>query len=218
MSPTNTDPAIGITILAKAPLPGYAKTRLIPELGAAGAAALQDWLLQRTVHTALTAGLGPVSLWTTPDDSHPAFRRHAATVSLRRQPDGDLGQRMQTAIAQSPTAAGTLVIGTDCPALTADHLRQAATALQTHDATLIPAEDGGYVLIGLRQAHPAVFADIAWSTDQVLAETRRRLQQNGLSLFEFSPLWDVDRAADFLRLLGLHPELADLGEPCAVTP
>ncbi len=218
MSPNNADAAIGIAILAKAPLPGYAKTRLIPQLGEAGAAALQDWLLQRTVHSALTAGLGPVSLWATPDDSHPAFQRHAAALNLRRQPDGDLGQRMLTAVAASPTPAGTLVIGTDCPALTVAHLRQAAAALHRHDATLIPAEDGGYVLIGLRRPQPAVFAGIAWSTDQVLAETRQRLQRNGLSLFEFSPLWDVDRAADFLRLLGLHPELAGLSQSCEVAP
>ncbi len=206
----NTDPVprIGIAVLAKAPIAGLAKTRLISDLGAEGAAALQAWLLQRTVRTALAAGVGPVSLWCTPDSRHAAFQacRELGQVDLYRQPDGDLGQRMHVAIAESPTPDGTLVIGTDCPVLTPTLLRQAAAALAGHEASLIPAEDGGYVLIGLCRAAPQVFADVAWSSERVLDQTRARLREVGWRWAEFAPLWDVDRSNDLEHLATMFPE------------
>jgi rSAM/selenodomain-associated transferase 1 len=206
----HANPETGIAILAKAPVPGYAKTRLIPRLGAAGAAALQAEFLARTVRTALAAGIGPVTLWCSPDTAHPAFAACAADGQLRLhgQPGGDLGARMAAAVAGSCAEGGTLVIGTDCPALTATGLRAAAAALADHDAVLIPAEDGGYVLIGLRRTAPSLFRDIPWSTPQVLAATRDRLRAAGLSWHEPAALWDVDHPADLARLAATHPELA----------
>ena len=204
---------VAVAILAKAPVPGYAKTRLIPALGADGAAALQAAMLKRTLATALAAGIGPVTLWCVPDRSHPAFAEAAAQgVALAEQPAGDIGQRMQTAMAAATTSGGIIVIGTDCPALTPGHLRQAATALAEQDAVVIPAEDGGYVLLGLRQANAAVFAGVAWSTPQVMAQTRARLAAAGLRHAEFSPLFDVDRSSDLPRLYALMPDLAR--HPC----
>lgn len=209
MSPTSTDqrPRIGVAILAKAPIAGLAKTRLIPHLGADGAAALQGWLLQRAVATAVVADLGPVTLWCAPDIHHPEFAlcRAFGAVALRRQPEGDLGERMHAAIAESPTAAGTLVIGTDCPVLTPGLLRQAADSLRHHDATVVPAEDGGYVLIGMRQAGRAAFRQVDWSTDRVMAQTRTRLNELNWRWHEFAPLWDVDRKEDCERLAELFP-------------
>ena len=111
-----------------------------------------------------------------------------------------------TAIAGTSTPAGTLVIGTDCPALTPALLRQAANALATHGATVVPAEDGGYVLIGMRQAAPQVFADVDWSTGRVMAQTRARLLEIGWRWQEFAPLWDVDRGEDLDRLNARFPE------------
>lgn len=194
--------AVGIAILAKAPIAGLAKTRLIPHLGPAGAAALQAWLLRRTVVTALAADLGPVSLWCTPKIEHPEFAHCTSlgALALRLQADGDLGQRMHAAIADSVAPGGTLVIGTDCPVLSPELLRQAADALHEYDAVLIPAEDGGYVLIGLRQPVWRVFEDVAWSSAQVMAQTRQRLAEAGLRWQELSPLWDVDHGADLDRL------------------
>jgi glycosyltransferase A (GT-A) superfamily protein (DUF2064 family) len=94
-----------------------------------------------------------------------------------------------------------LVIGTDCPALTPDHLRAAAVILRGGtDAVVIPAEDGGYVLIGARQAEISLFRDMTWSTPQVMEETRRRLRQAGLAWQEPATLWDVDRPEDIDRL------------------
>ena len=196
MSHAKTETAIAI--LAKAPIPGFAKTRLIPVLGAHGAAVLQEQLTELAVETAIAAGIGPVFLWATPDERHSAFRELAQRFSIRlaRQPPGDLGQRILAAFE----AGARLVIGTDCPALTPAHLRDAAAALQNNDVAVIPAEDGGYVLIAMTKPQPVLFTDIAWRGPRVMQETRRRAATSGLTLHEFAPLWDVDRPDDLKRL------------------
>src|SRR3984957_2874419 len=128
MSLASPEP-VAVAILAKAPLPGLAKTRLAPALGADGAAALQARLIERAVETARTANIGPITLWAAPDQDHPAFQTLAALfgVAPARQPDGDLGLRMLAALEAADGPA--LVIGTDCPALQPAHLRAAAAAL-----------------------------------------------------------------------------------------
>jgi uncharacterized protein len=192
--------ATTIAILAKAPVPGYVKSRLIPVLGADGAADLQAWLIERTVATATKAVLGPVTLWTAPDETHPLFQkvRDHHGVVLVRQPDGDLGARMHEAALAA--TGPVLIVGTDCPALNADRLHLAAATLRHYDVVVIPAEDGGYVLIGLRQPQAALFAGIAWSTAAVLDETRQRLRTLALSWRELPMLWDVDRPEDLKRM------------------
>jgi uncharacterized protein len=188
---------IAIAILAKAPIAGLAKTRLIPALGPEGAARLQGQLLEAAVATALK--VGTVTLWVTPDDSHPAFQQFDPRVRLACQPSGDLGARMLGAIAAA--ARPVLVIGTDCPALTADHLRMSADLLHDGiDVVINPAEDGGYVLIGMRRPEPRLFADMAWSTPTVMTETRRRLACLDLSWREPARLWDVDVPQDLQRM------------------
>lgn len=191
-----------IAILAKAPVPGFAKTRLIPAIGAHAAAVLQERLTERAVTTARSAALGEVTLWCAPDTRHRSFRDLG--VALRQQPEGDLGARMLAAFGARPT----LVIGTDCPALTAAHLRDAADALAAHDVVLIPAEDGGYVLIGARTAHPGLFTDMTWSVPSVLAETRARIAARGVTSRELPPLWDVDTEDDLTRMEREFPGLA----------
>ena len=210
--PGETSEPVGIAILAKAPLPGLVKTRLVPLLGPQGAARLQRALVVRTVETACRAGTGPVTLWTGLDPDHEIFTTLASQFDLRlaRQHDGDLGARMLAAIAAGPT----LVIGNDCPPLTPHHLREAAAALRdANDAVIIPAEDGGYVLIGLRQPQPALFCAMRWSVPTVLAETRRRMAQCGLRARELAALWDVDVPEDLGRLLqpGFEDLLATVG-------
>ena len=199
---------IGLAILAKAPVPGLAKTRLVPHLGPEGAAALQTWLLRRTVAIALAADVGPVTLWCAPDVDHPEFSacRSRGQVVLRRQATGDLGARMHAAVADSPALAGVLVVGTDCPMMTPGRLRQAGVSLDRNDATVIPAEDGGYVLIGMRHPSRRVFADIDWGSGKVMVQTRERLAEIGWRWSEFPPLWDVDREEDFRRLSDLFPD------------
>jgi rSAM/selenodomain-associated transferase 1 len=199
MSRASPEP-VAIAILAKAPLPGLAKTRLAPALGANGAAALQARMIERAVETARLADVGPVTLWAAPDQDHPAFQTLAALfgVGLARQPDGDLGVRMLAALAAARGAA--IVIGTDCPALQPAHLRAAAEALAGVDAVVVPVEDGGYALIGMREPQPGLFADMPWSTAGVMAETRRRLTHLSLSWREPARLWDVDLPEDVERL------------------
>ncbi len=200
MSHANPEP-VAVAILAKAPLPGLAKTRLAPALCAAGAAALQGRLIERAVETARAAEVGPVTLWAAPDQDHPAFQTLAALfgVALARQPDGDLGARMLAALDAARGPA--IVIGTDCPALRPTHLRAAAAALAGGvDAVVVPVEDGGYALIGMRAPQPALFADMAWSTAGVMAETRRRLTRLSLSWREPARLWDVDLPEDVERM------------------
>jgi rSAM/selenodomain-associated transferase 1 len=204
----NPDP-VAIAILAKAPLPGLAKTRLMPALGADGAASLQARLIERIVTTAQVAAVGPVTLWAAPDHHHPVFQTIAALlgVALAVQPDGDLGARMMAAIAAAGGPA--IVVGTDCPTLTPEHLHAAARALADGvDVVVVPVDDGGYGLIGMRQPAPALLADMTWSTSSVMAETRRRLIRLGLSWREPARLWDIDVPADLERLE--HAGLASL--------
>jgi uncharacterized protein len=197
---------ISIAVLAKAPIPGLTKTRLIPSIGAHAAAVLQERLTERTVATAVSAGIGPVTLWCAPDPAHVSFRELATRhkIALKRQPDGDLGARMLAAI-NGPT----LVIGSDCPALTADDLRAAADALRGGaDVALIPAEDGGYVLIGARTAYPELFNGVTWGIDTVFAETQARVKARGLTSVELPMLWDVDTEIDLARMERECPELS----------
>jgi rSAM/selenodomain-associated transferase 1 len=194
----NPEP-VAIGILAKAPLPGFAKTRLAPVLGADGAADLQARFIERAVTTAQSAAIGPVTLWVAPP--HPAFQTISALfgVALAEQPDGDLGTRMLAAITAANGPA--IVIGTDCPALTPAHLHAAAHALADGvDVVIVPVEDGGYGLIGMQRPQPELFAHMRWSTASVMAETRRRLTRLGLSWREPARLWDVDVPADLERL------------------
>lgn len=197
-----------VAVMAKAPVPGLAKTRLMPLLGAAGAARAQRDFALRTVATARYASLGPLTLWCAPDTKHRFFRalqqRHG--VACKPQPAGDLGQRMATAMdAHFKARPGMplLIVGTDCPAITPAHLQQAADALQQHDAVLIPAEDGGYVLMGLSRPIPEVFERVDWSTGRVLAQTHDRLRSAGATWRDLPALWDVDEPADWQRFQAL---------------
>lgn len=208
-------PPVSIAVFARAPIAGHAKTRLIPHLGAQGAARLQEMLMRRALHIAVDAAVGPVSLWCAPDAEHPAFiaARIDHGVPLHTQDGHDLGDRMRNAFELLCGSGPTLLIGTDCPALTSATLRDAARRLLEGDeAVFVPAEDGGYVLIGLRQSHACLFDRVPWSTDQVMAETRERLREARLQWREVAAAWDVDRPEDFVRLAesGLMPQLAEV--------
>ena len=194
---------VAIAVFSRAPIPGEVKTRLIPQLGPEGAADLQSLLIARAVGTAVAAEVGSVTLWCTPHCEHPVFAtsRDAFHVELVAQRGTDLGARMLDAFEQLCRRGPTLVIGTDCPALTSADLRAAAEALtQSDDAVLKPAEDGGYVLIGLRYPVLSLFHAIPWGDDSVMTITRGRLRGARLRWRELSTSWDVDRPADLERL------------------
>ena len=188
-----------LQIFARAPVPGAVKTRLIPVLGADGAAGLQTKLLQRTLAMATQSELAPVQLWCAPDCDHAAFR-DCPGVSRYVQQGADLGERMHHAlIAGLETARRVILIGTDCPGLDGGYLCQAIERLAAHDVVLGPAEDGGYVLIGWRRPVD-LFTGIDWGSERVLDQTRARLRAAGASWHELPMLWDVDRPADVARL------------------
>ncbi len=204
------NPDWSLLVFARAPVAGAAKTRLIPLLGADGAARLQERFIDRTLATAHAARPDRLMLWCEPDTTHDVLRRTASRhgASLHAQNGADLGARMHGAFAHAlPDCRFAIGVGTDCPALETTHLHAACEALHAgHDAVFAPAEDGGYALIGLRHADAFLFSDIPWGTDRVMDETRQRLRESGLLWHELATLWDVDRPEDYHRLLqsGLH--------------
>lgn len=201
-----------IIVMAKAPVAGRVKTRLAPLLGDAGALALHRQLIESTLFRARDAALGAVTLWidgdiTLPEVTTCALRQR---VGLQAQQGADLGARMQAAFAHTfATTFDTtpardlrcLLIGSDCPALTSLTLHDAAAALDQHDAVLVPALDGGYVLLGLTRPQPTLFDGIAWGTDSVLAATHERMRRAGLSCAELAPLPDLDTPDDYRAAL-----------------
>lgn len=192
---------IAVVVLAKAPLPGLAKTRLAQTVGNEEAAALAHRLLTHTLATARDSGL-TASLCGSPA-GHPLLVELAeqAGLALTAQADGDLGQRLDAAIAQALQANdAVLVIGSDCPGLTVQHLQEAARELASHDAVFYPALDGGYTLIGLRKISEGLFKDMPWSTSEVMPETLRRMAALGWRVWSGEPLADIDTAADLVHL------------------
>lgn len=194
-----------VIVFAKAPRPGEVKTRLAPPLDAEGAAALHVKLVRHTLDMVRDASCRSVRLCCAPDEDDPFFRFCAAHygVALRRQAAGNLGERMHDALRDAlATHARALLIGTDCPALTARHLQQADSALcDGADAVFVPCEDGGYALIGLTRIDGRLFDGITWATGGVMEETRARLKNIGWTWCELETLWDVDRPEDYRRLV-----------------
>ena len=200
---TNRDTKL--LVFTKAPQPGAVKTRLIPVLGEEGASALHARLVKRTLATARASGVGQVELWCAPDADDPFLRFCGGRygVSLVAQCEGDLGKRMLYAFQQALTStARAILIGTDCPALTDRHLRDADRWLAAGmDAVVAPAEDGGYALIGLTRCDARLFEGITWGTSHVMKDTRERLSALGWRWQELESLWDVDQPEDYQRLL-----------------
>lgn len=198
-----------IIVFARAPVAGRCKTRLIPRLGALGAAAMHRRLSRRTVTAALKSG-AHVELWCAPDVRHPFFFscRREFGLRLRRQPAGDLGRKMALALARvlSEGAGAAVLVGTDCPALTPQDFNRAFAALAAGRAVVLqPSTDGGYVLIGARLMERRALAGIGWSSGRELAQTRRRFARFGLRWRELPQRADIDTPADYrqARRMGL---------------
>ena len=182
-----------ILVFAKAPVPGRVKTRLIPALGAEGAAALAREMLERTLGEALATGLD-VELCGDPDAA--GWHEARPGLALTAQGEGGLGERLARAAARGLEEGPVLLIGSDCPGLDRRRLAEAAAALETCDAVLHPAHDGGYALLGLRRFDASLFEGIAWSTGAVAEQTIARIAALCWTLRELDVLWDVDEPAD----------------------
>lgn len=198
-----------VAIFTRAPVAGETKTRLIPLLGAEGAARLQRVMTWCALEAACALPDATVSLWCAGDMDHP-FLRFCADhfqVECLRQFDGDLGARMEDCMEQTLALHDSVLLtGSDCPAMTTGDLVAAAAALDNARMVFIPAEDGGYVLVGARRGglERGCFRDVAWGSAEVMAQTRSRLVEHGWTAGrdwrEMPALWDVDTPADFERM------------------
>jgi rSAM/selenodomain-associated transferase 1 len=196
-------PAARILIFGKSPRAGMVKTRLAKSIGAEPAArAYRQWL-ESTVAQLSRAALAPVELWMSPDTQHPMCRHLARThgVTLHTQPGGHLGERMYDVMSGTlGRCRSTVLIGSDCPVMRAEYVQRALAVLEAGaDTVLGPAEDGGYVLLGLRRINDALFSGIPWSTARVLQMTRRHLRAGGHNWAELETLWDIDCLDDYRR-------------------
>ena len=199
-----------LIVFAKAPKAGLAKTRLIPALGAGGAAALAKRLFEHTM-----ALVSPLSLRAdtalelcVADDHADCFfkswleqKNRSTQWQLTHQQGHDLGSRMQTALNRAlDRACNAILIGTDAPSLNGDLIAVAFSALATNDAVFAPAFDGGYTLIGLRKPIPALFHDIEWGSTRVMQTSRDRLRAAKKTWHELAPMHDIDEPTDLIHL------------------
>lgn len=191
-----------LILFLKAPRPGFVKTRLASALGPEAACAAHRRLLEELLPR--LANLPEVELRFAPDDARPEIApwlRPGWTAVP--QGSGDLGARLTRATREAfaAGAARVVVIGSDCPRVTADDIQSAWAALGEHDVVLGPAKDGGYWLVALRRPEPRLFEDITWSTGAVLAQTQTQARAAGLSVKLLRELSDVDTPEDWQRFL-----------------
>jgi len=191
-----------ILLFAKYPARNKAKTRLQPALGIDGAACMARQLLLHSIDQAIDTGFS-VELCVSPAPTDPCWQALDLPDSLRwsTQADGDLGLRMLIASQRALQRFKKVVlIGTDCPSLTTARIQTAVQQLNQHDAVMIPATDGGYVLLGFREVDASLFSDIVWSTASVAAVTKQRMAALGWTLALFDPLRDIDEPKDLVHL------------------
>ncbi|HHJ39474.1 MAG: hypothetical protein AXA67_09170 [Methylothermaceae bacteria B42] len=193
-----------LILFTKAPVPGEVKTRLTPVLSPQQAAALQARLTFNLIELLAGSAIAPIHLYCHPTIHHPFFQALAKRFALFLHPQqgADLGEKMHHAFEEMLGLGyrQALLAGCDSPSLTVADFRQGIQALnQGKDIVLAPAEDGGYVMIGLRRPCRDLFTAMPWGTEAVLSETRRRIRQFNLDCFELPLQWDLDRPEDWRR-------------------
>lgn len=194
-----------LILFTRVPRAGDTKTRLIPALGAEGAARLQRQMSEAALATLMAgAAATGATLEIRFRNGDEAAIRHwlPGATYYTTQGDGDLGQRLAHAIADACARGDqpVIVVGADCPALKPAHLVTALHALVDHDLVVGPATDGGYYLLGLTGPQPDLFTHMPWGTAHVLRETLARAQALGLTHLMLETLPDVDRPEDLIHL------------------
>ena len=192
-----------VIVFAKAPNPGAVKTRLIPALGEIKAAKIYRSLMEKTLQTCRSAEFQNIELWCYPDADHPYFNNcwERFNTGLREQQGEDLGERMWFALSRvlSRFRYG-IIVGCDCPELSADDLITGAEKLEAgYDTVIGPSVDGGYYLLGSNQDSRDLFTDISWGTASVYSETMERIRKLNLSCYELPEHYDIDRPEDLER-------------------
>ena len=198
-----SSPAGKILVFAREPVAGHVKTRLARSIGDQAAVQFHQEIVTKTVDMAANSGLAELELHVSGNMEHPFFRFLADQYSMRicLQEGNDLGEKMFYALKKAlDHASYCILIGTDCPVMTADYLKQAFHILEKGmDAVIGPAEDGGYVLIGASRIDISWFNNIDWGSQHVLAQSRQRLTANNARYEELQQLWDVDHIDDLHR-------------------
>ncbi len=194
-----------ILLFAKAPVTGKVNTRLIPDIGVQAATKLQDELIIQRLLMLTRANLCAVHLMCSPNVKNDYFVRcnEQYPITLLAQSGTDLGMRMLNGVKQAlQQYKYCIVIGTDAPALDEMLIEQAIECLKTNtEVVFVPAEDGGYVLVGLQKPHKFLFQDITWGSAQVMQQSRNKLNKNSISFYELETCWDIDRVEDYQRYL-----------------
>lgn len=190
-------------VFSKAPVPGQVKTRLVPPLSYEQAAVLHRELTERTLQTVCRNRLCDIQLWCAPSVEEPFFSalEQRYRVCLKLQQGRDLGERMHMAFEDAfATYRYAVLIGCDCPSLQRADLEMAMSHLSMESCCVLgPAEDGGYVLIGLNRALPGLFEDMPWGSDAVFTLTQGRLRSLDIGCVETRKHWDVDTPDDLER-------------------
>lgn len=193
-----------LCVFAKAPVPGKVKTRLIPYMDAESACQLHRQLIEQCLRRIDAKDLCTSQLWST-DIEHDFIAEMGKEygLTLYKQQGNNLGHRMAYAVKASlQDYRYVVLIGTDCPGLDAGYIERVIQQLHAGaDCVLGPAEDGGYVMLGLSAYDDSLFRDIEWGTSQVAAITRQRIKALGWRCEEMPVLWDVDRPSDYERFL-----------------
>lgn len=211
----NQDRQARLILFTRYPEPGRTKTRLIPALGAEGAAVLQRRMSEAIVsQMARFAAQAPVNLEIRYADGNQQAMEAwlSSDIPCLDQGGGDLGARLHRAFVQAFAlgAGKVVVIGADCPGLTPALFARAFAALDNQDLVLGPALDGGYYLVGLKRPAPALFSEIPWGCGEVLAATLKQAQSLNFSLHLLEPLADVDRPEDLVNCSAVQRDNYDL--------
>jgi uncharacterized protein len=190
-----------LIIFTRYPEPGKVKTRLIPALGAAGAALLHQQMARHTIKQARALQqiiAVTIEVWFTGGNQVLMQNWLGKDLTFQEQPPGDLGDRMSFAVQNACDRGYTavVIIGTDCPDLSATLLEQSFQMLKTNVLTIGPATDGGYYLIGLQRSVPELFTGITWSTPTVLQETLKIAEDLQLMPTLLPCLQDIDVPQD----------------------
>ena len=191
---------------SRCPEPGRSKTRLIPAVGAEGAARLQEVFLRDTLTRLSSLAETSVVLWVAGDPRHAAIQRatHELPVAISSQEGEGLGDRIECAFARGLESAEKMIlVGSDSPTVPLSLLERAYEVLDDQDAVLGPTPDGGYYLIGFRQGRRPQLNGVRWSTTRTLSDTQSAFSHQGLSHSLLPPWYDVDTSAD-LRILRAH--------------
>lgn len=201
-----------LILFAKSPTPGRVKTRLVPDLGEAGAAAFAESLIEHTVARAVQCWPGPLRILVWPDPTHECFDRlrERYGIEVSGQSGDDLGARMFNALYDAyQRGAAAAVMGCDVPQCPRETYRTAHAFVSQGRSVIGPSADGGYYLVALNPPAPACFDDIEWGTGQVFDTTLQRAADAGLDLIVLHELNDIDTASDIEALRQTDPTLVE---------